>query len=197
MPAVHATVPDVNAVKLIPYSAEWPAAFAAAAGTLSEALGAMALRIDHIGSTSVPGLISKDRIDLQVGVAALDDERRLREGLARASFTLKDDLRADHVPSGWSPDPAEWAKRFASGTSLGRPVNAHIRCVGRLNWRYALLFRDYLRAEPMAAGAYADLKRRIAALAPSTAVYADTKDPGCDLIILAARRWAAANGWVP
>lgn len=187
----------VDAVRLVPYSPDWPAAFAAAAGSLADHLGGLALRIDHIGSTSVSGLMSKDRIDIQVGVADLENEARLREGLARASFRLNDDLCSDHVPSGWSQDPAQWAKRFAGGTSLGRPVNVHIRCVGRLNWRYALLFRDYLRAEPMAAAAYAELKRRLAGLAPTTAVYADAKDPGCDLIMLAARQWAAATGWAP
>lgn len=193
----HATFPVVNAVELVPYSPEWPGAFAAAAGALSEVLGTTALRIDHIGSTSVPALMSKDRIDLQVGVADLDDEPLLRERLARVGFTLEEGKWADHVPSGWSQDPAEWEKRFAGGTSLGRPVNAHIRCVGRMNWRYALLFRDYLRADPMAAAAYAELKRRLAALAPSIAVYAEAKDPACDLVMLGARRWAAATGWVP
>jgi GrpB-like predicted nucleotidyltransferase (UPF0157 family) len=187
----------MSAVTLVPYSPEWPPAFAAAAGAIAEGLGPIALRIDHIGSTSVPGLMSKDRIDLQVGVADLDVEHELREGLARANFDLRDARWTDHVPSGWNPDPAQWAKWFATGTSLGRPVNAHIRCVDRLNWRYALLFRDYLRAEPMAASAYAELKRQLAALAPSTAVYAEAKDPGCDLVMVAALQWAGATDWTP
>lgn len=182
---------------MVPYSPEWPLAFEAAARTLSAALGEIALRVDHVGSTSVPGLMSKHRIDIQVGVAHLDDEPRLRERLARAGFNLEGAKWADHVPSGWSEDPRQWAKRFAGGSSLGYRVNAHIRVVNRENWRYALLFRDYLRAEPAAAAAYLELKRRLAVLAPNTAVYAEAKDPGCDLVMLAARPWAEATGWNP
>ena len=56
---------------IIDYQPTWPAEFAAIAATLRHALGDLALRIDHIGSTSVPGLAAKDIIDVQIAVAAL------------------------------------------------------------------------------------------------------------------------------
>src|SRR2546425_2727183 len=58
-------------LEIVPYDPEWPAAFEAEAVRLRAALGDVALRIDHHGSTSVPGLAAKPIIDIQVSVAAL------------------------------------------------------------------------------------------------------------------------------
>jgi GrpB-like predicted nucleotidyltransferase (UPF0157 family) len=74
-------------------------------------------------------------------------------------------------------------------------VNVHVRIHERANQRYALLFRDYLRAHPDAARAYAQVKAGIAALAPDTGRYADAKDPVCDLIYDAAEVWARDVDW--
>jgi GrpB-like predicted nucleotidyltransferase (UPF0157 family) len=68
---------------------------------------------------------------------------------------------------------------------------------GRANQRYALLFRDYLRAHPRSAAAYAELKRRLASNLADLRTYPDVKDPACDLIIVAAEDWADATGWMP
>ena len=73
----------------------------------------------------------------------------------------------------------------------------HVRVEGRANQRYALLFRDYLREHPAAAEAYGELKRRLAAELRNVGVYADVKDPACDLIIVAAEDWARATAWKP
>ncbi len=73
----------------------------------------------------------------------------------------------------------------------------HVRVDGRPNQRYALLFRDYLLENPITAAAYAELKRRLAAIAPTRADYADAKDPACDLIMGAAEEWADLTGWRP
>jgi GrpB-like predicted nucleotidyltransferase (UPF0157 family) len=78
-----------------------------------------------------------------------------------------------------------------------RPTNTHIRVEGHANQRYALLFRDYLRAHPHMAEAYADTKRRLAAIAPTRADYVDAKDPICDLIAFPAEDWAEATSWEP
>jgi GrpB-like predicted nucleotidyltransferase (UPF0157 family) len=77
-----------------------------------------------------------------------------------------------------------------------RRVNLHLRVAGRANQRYALLFRDYLRAHPDTAAAYGEFKRRAATLPlESVGEYADLKDPVCDLIYLPAEDWAARTGW--
>ncbi|MGH2482027.1 MAG: GrpB family protein, partial [Ktedonobacteraceae bacterium] len=58
-------------ITIVPYDTNWPAAFIEVARPLRAALGDLALRIDHIGSTSVPGLAAKDIIDVQITVADL------------------------------------------------------------------------------------------------------------------------------
>ena len=72
-------------VKIEPYSDAWPRDFARIAKLVRSTLGDRALRIDHIGSTSVPGLDAKDTIDVQVTVADLDDA----QPLLRAGFQDK------------------------------------------------------------------------------------------------------------
>jgi GrpB-like predicted nucleotidyltransferase (UPF0157 family) len=77
-----------------------------------------------------------------------------------------------------------------------RRVNLHVRVAGRANQRYALLFRDYLRAHPDTAAAYGEFKKRAASLPlESVGEYADLKDPVCDLIYLPAEEWAERTGW--
>jgi GrpB-like predicted nucleotidyltransferase (UPF0157 family) len=73
-----------------------------------------------------------------------------------------------------------------------------VRLAGRANLRYALLFLDYLRANPASAQAYAQVKRALAKLHPEDAeVYYDVKDPVCDIILGGAEVWAAATRWQP
>ena len=72
---------------MIPYCERWPHEFRDEAATLRDILGDVAVRIDHIGSTSVPGLAAKDVLDIQVAVASLEIERLL-EPFSRAGFEL-------------------------------------------------------------------------------------------------------------
>jgi GrpB-like predicted nucleotidyltransferase (UPF0157 family) len=179
-------------VTIVEPKATWPTDFEANSRTIRNALGALALRIDHIGSTSVPGLPAKDVIDVQVTVAALDRDR-LAPALAHAGF-VDQDIGNDHRPPGATGPDDDWRKFFFQAGS-GRPVNVHVRVAGRPNQRYPLLFRDYLRAHPDSAAAYATLKRALAALGIDRGVYADVKDPACDLIFIAAEDWASDTGW--
>ena len=79
-----------------------------------------------------------------------------------------------------------------------RRIHLHVRQTGRANQRYALLFRDYLRAAPTTAAAYGQIKEALARLHPEDeGAYYDVKDPVCDFIADAAERWAAATGYVP
>jgi GrpB-like predicted nucleotidyltransferase (UPF0157 family) len=90
----------------------------------------------------------------------------------------------------------QWVKRLVVEPMYRRRVNLHIRVEGRANQRYALLFRDYLRAHPDTAAAYGAFKQRAATLPIETVgEYADLKDPVCDLIYLPAEEWATRTGW--
>jgi len=72
-----------------------------------------------------------------------------------------------------------------------------VRMAGRPNQRYPLLFRDYLRAHPASAAAYAELKRRLAEHLSDPQRYPEVKDAAVDLIYFAAEEWAATTGWQP
>ena len=174
----------------------WSASFREIAQRLRGALGEVAVRIDHIGSTSVPGLAAKDVIDVQVAVRSLD-VAGLRDTLASAGFRLRDDIVGDHRPPGADGPDGDWAKRYASEVDGERRAHVHIRVDGAPNQRYALLFRDYLRAHRHAAEAYERAKRGLASVTTDTQTYAEIKDPVCDLVMIAAEEWAAATAWGP
>jgi len=59
---------------VVAYDCRWPGDFAVLARRIEDALGALAIRVNHVGSTSVPGLAAKDCIDVQVEVRVLDEE---------------------------------------------------------------------------------------------------------------------------
>jgi GrpB-like predicted nucleotidyltransferase (UPF0157 family) len=183
--------------EVIPYSARWPAEFRHVAVDVREALRDVALRIDHVGSTSVPGLAAKDVIDVQVTVASLDLDA-LSGALGGLGFERVVRIDRDHLPPGVTTGDG-WRKAFFRSTPPTRRVHVHVRHAGAPNERYALLFRDYLRSHARAAAAYAELKRRLAALEPplDTGGYADLKDPACDIVIAAAEDWAEESGWRP
>jgi GrpB-like predicted nucleotidyltransferase (UPF0157 family) len=183
-------------VEIVSYDDRWPAEFAAIGGVLRGALGDLALRIDHIGSTSVPGLAAKDRIDVQIAVAGFEQFDEMCARIEPLGYVARR-FTEDHLPPGWQGPPSEWEKRFFATPPDRRPANLHMRVLGRANQRYALLFRDYLRAHPSSAAAYAELKRRLAQHLADLEFYADVKDPACDLIAVAAEDWAKQVGWEP
>lgn len=180
-------------VEIMPYQTRWPGEFHALAAKMRQALGDLALRIDHIGSTSVPGLAAKDVIDIQITVAALSDD--VRAALNALGYTQPEGIWRDHRPPEFAGPDSEWEKWYFRPPQGQRRTNTHVRIQGRANQRYPLLFRDYLRTHPATAGAYAELKRRLAAGLADPETYPDVKDPAVDLIYFAAEAWAAATGW--
>ena len=180
-------------VEIIPYQESWPAEFQQIASTLRRALGELALRIDHIGSTAVPGLPAKDIIDIQITVAALDG--RIVSAMMALGYSQPEGVWRDHRPPNFMGPDSEWEKLFFRPPAGQRPTNTHVRVQGRANQRYPLLFRDYLRAHPETAAAYAELKRRLAAHLADPETYPDVKDPAVDLIYFAAEAWAKERGW--
>jgi GrpB-like predicted nucleotidyltransferase (UPF0157 family) len=182
----------VARVTIQPYSEQWARDFARLARRIRSALGERALRIDHIGSTAVPGLAAKDRVDVQVSVADLS----AANPLGGAGFVELGPYE-DHRPPGTEGASEDWQKRFFQTADDERAANIHVRVEGRANERYALLFRDYLREHAAAVAAYAELKQRLAAELRDVGRYADVKDPACDLIMVAAEDWALATGWQP
>src|SRR5215213_4858725 len=83
-------------VEIMPYDPRWPAEFAAIGAALRGALGDLALRIDHIGSTSVPSLAAKDRIDVQLTVADFARFELVEAALKRLGYTFVPGNLNDH-----------------------------------------------------------------------------------------------------
>lgn len=182
-------------ITILPYNPTWRDEFVSIGVPLRQALGDLALRIDHIGSTAVPGLAAKDVIDVQITVRGLDPV--VEEALRRAGYERLAHITQDHVPPGGVPDPAEWTKWMFNPPVSARATNVHVRLEGRANQRYPLLFRDYLRAHPATAEAYALVKQGLVAHRFDDAeAYYDVKDPVCDIVMGGAEVWATATGWV-
>ena len=180
-------------ITILPYNPTWRDEFVSIGVPLRQVLGDLALRIDHIGSTAVPGLAAKDVIDVQITVRSLPPA--VEEALQHAGYQRLAHITQDHVPPGGVPDPAEWAKWMFKPPVSARATNVHVRVEGRHNQRYPLLFRDYLRAHLAMAEAYALVKQGLVAhrFDDSEAYYA-VKDPVCDIVMGGAEAWA--TGWV-
>jgi GrpB-like predicted nucleotidyltransferase (UPF0157 family) len=185
------------AITIVEYQPRWPDEFRSIGGALREALGTAARRIDHIGSTSVPGLAAKDTIDIQLTTDDLDDAV-IRSAMSALGYQWHDDITSDHAPPGTDTPPQQLTKRLASRRVQTPYVNAHVRVEGTFNQRYALLCRDYLRAHPPTAAAYAEIKRQLARYFPDDIdAYYDIKDPAFDLFMSAAPEWVEHTGWEP
>jgi GrpB-like predicted nucleotidyltransferase (UPF0157 family) len=185
-------------IRVLPAEAAWAVRGAQLAAQVHAALAPHALRVDHIGSTAIPGMAAKPVYDLQASVADLTavepvfDAALARYGLARGA------PRQDHVPAGSNDDPARWVKRmWSTATGAQERINLHVRLAGSPNERLALLFRDWFRTHPAAVPAYARFKQELAAAVDDLGVYSDVKDPVVDLVAAVAQEWAAATDWTP
>ncbi|MBV8162281.1 MAG: 16S rRNA processing protein RimM [Acidimicrobiia bacterium] len=152
-------------IVVVDYDPSWPGRFDTEAARLRDALGTAALRIEHVGSTSVPGLAAKPVIDIQLSVTRFEPEELYADPLRRLGYVKV-------------PDPSTPDHRIFVLPDGGRPreVNLHV-CEAGSDWeRRHVAFRDRLRSDPSARAEYADLKRELA-LAHGNDVesYADAK----------------------
>ncbi len=172
-------------IVVVPYDPEWPEWFARVGGELRAALGTVALRIDHIGSTSVIGLAAKPILDIQISVADFEPLDVFRLPLENLGYVF----RADNL---------ERSKRYFR-ESPGMPrTHIHVRRAGSWSEQLSLLFRDYLRAHPEEAQRYADLKYQLAAqLGEDRQGYVDAKDPFIWETLKKADAWNQSIGWQP
>ena len=155
-------------LEIAPYDPKWPIAFAAERERIAGALGALALRIDHNGSTSVPGLAAKPIIDIQVSVRSLQPIEAYASRLAQVGYV--------HVPH---PDDS-FCPFFHRPAAWPHTHHVHVVQVGGAEERRTLAFRDYLREHPVVARQYEELKRGLAQLHSaaefsSRQAYADAK----------------------
>jgi GrpB-like predicted nucleotidyltransferase (UPF0157 family) len=172
-------------IEIVPYDPTWPRLFHELGGTLRSALGDVAVRIDHIGSTAVPGLAAKPIIDVQVSVRAFQPLGAFKQPLELLGYIY----RADNT---------ERTKRYFREPPGSRRTHIHVRRAGSFSEQWALLFRDYLRTHPQAGAEYTAVKRRLAAQFPHDgAPYTEAKGPFLWEVIRQADEWSQAVGWIP
>ena len=107
------------------YDPEWPKEFETIRSHLQEVLGPRAQHIDHIGSTSVPGLGAKDVIDIQITVQELSP--KIIQKMVNAGYEHVSRITSDHVPLGEDSDPRLWEKFIFNQPQGARRANIHVR----------------------------------------------------------------------
>jgi GrpB-like predicted nucleotidyltransferase (UPF0157 family) len=140
---------EAGVVRLVEYEARWPALFAAEQQRIRDHCGTLALNLEHIGGTSIPGMCAKPILDIVAGHPCAH--------LAEAYVTALQ--HAGYEPRGERGVPGRQFFR------RGQPRAYHVHVVeeGGSLWRDYLAFRNYLRAHPEPARRFADLKRALAA----------------------------------
>jgi len=133
---------------LVDYDAAWPALFEREAERVRAVLGDRVLRIEHAGSTSVPGLCAKPIVDIVLVVADSSDEPAYVPRLEKAGYVLR--IR----------EPDWFEHRLFKGPDTD--INMHTFSAACSEVERMLLFRDWLRAQPAEADLYARTKRELA-----------------------------------
>jgi dephospho-CoA kinase len=196
--------------RLVPADPSWPDQARRILARLKTACGHRALRVDHIGSTAVPEFLNfpaKDVIDIQITVESLTVADELAEPLLSAGYprieritedVAKTDARSTVGRYDHSDDASLWHKRIHASADPGRPTNVHIRVDGWPNQQFALLFVDWLKANPDVRADYLAVKREAERRAGGdTAPYVAVKEPWYPDAYRRAWEWADSTGWRP
>ncbi len=178
--ATRRPTPDPD--DLVPADPSWAPQSERIRARLNTACGHRGLRIDHIGSTAVTGMDARDIIDVQVTVATPELADELADDLLRAGYPRVGSVTADRSVDG---STTLWPKRLHASADPGRPTHVHIRPEGSPNQRYALLFVDWLNANPGVRADYLDAKRHNGTAAWILDAY------------VRAESWADGTGWSP
>ncbi|OHX21304.1 GrpB family protein [Chromobacterium sphagni] len=159
-------MPDI--IFLAPYSPAWPARFQTERRRLLSALAPLAdaCRIEHIGSTAVPGLAAKPIIDIMLGLPALAGIKPRIPALLAAGFHHQPQMAAAMPDRHYFTRPAQ----------PPRQVHLHAVALDSAFWRDKLAFPDALRADGHLAAEYEALKRKLAqSMGGHRAAYTDAK----------------------
>jgi GrpB-like predicted nucleotidyltransferase (UPF0157 family) len=138
-------------IVIAPYDPAWLARFDAEAERIRQAFGSRALRVEHVGSTSVPGLAAKPVIDIQVSVPSLEPRDIYNSWLSGLGYTHFS-LGSFDVVYPFFKRPVGWPSTH----------HVHLCVVGSVQEQEHLAFRDYLRCNLDVAAEYASLKRKLA-----------------------------------
>jgi GrpB-like predicted nucleotidyltransferase (UPF0157 family) len=172
-------------ITVVSYDPAWPVIFGQLGPQLRAALGGVALRIDHLGSTAVPGLAAKPIVDIQISVERLEPVEPFRLPLEATGFLYR-------------TSNTERTKRYFREPPGQRRTHIHVRRAGSFSEQFPLLFRDFLRADPAAALDYGRRKRALAArFTNDRRGYLEAKLPITWEVLRRADQWAQHTGWEP
>jgi len=161
-------------IRLAEYDPSWPDQFAVHAAAIIAALGDQAQRIEHIGSTSVPGLIAKAKVDMLLVVPNSADEPAYLPQMEAAGYEFR--IREPHWHEHRLFSPPD------------RKANIHVVSRGCIEIERWLTFRDRLRSDAGDRELYASTKRELARQRwRDTNAYADAKSDVIERIIARAR----------
>ncbi|MBO0881716.1 MAG: dephospho-CoA kinase [Mycobacterium sp.] len=193
--------------QLVPADPSWAEQARRIMARVAAACGGRALRVDHIGSTAVPGLDAKNAIDIQVTVESLSAADELAGALLSAGYpriehittdVAKPDARSTDERFDHSNDPALWQKRIHASADPGRPTYVHLRVDGWPNQQFALLFVDWLIRNPDVRDEYLAVKRKAErASGPDGEIadYVAAKEPWLGVAYRRAWDWADVVVW--
>ena len=140
-------------VKLHEYNALWPSLYEAERQRLLSLLPGTFLDIQHIGSTSIPGMRAKPIIDILAGVDSMETARSIAATLCSSGYTTSAEFNE-------SLSDRQWFMRWSNGH---RTHHLHVVVHGSTAWVERLRFRDALRSSEKLAAEYAQLKSEMAA----------------------------------
>jgi GrpB-like predicted nucleotidyltransferase (UPF0157 family) len=139
------------------YDPRWPSLYVEERARIVAAIGNWLVDIQHVGSTSVPGLAAKPIIDIMPGIRSLADAPHTIEPMRRLGYQYIPEYESELPERRYFVKPAGEAFRGR------RDYHVHVVETASDFWKRHIAFRDYLRAHPDAAREYASLKRRLAA----------------------------------
>lgn len=164
-------------VVISPYTVEWPASFSGVREELLAAFAPFEVVVEHIGSTSVPGLLAKPVLDVLLGASSLSDINSKIKTLERFGYAYVAKYERD-LPM---------RRYFVQSKSDSLRVHLHAVEFGSQFWKEHLAFRDALRADLVLVSQYAALKLRLAAeFANDVSAYTAAKAPFIQTVLSVA-----------
>jgi GrpB-like predicted nucleotidyltransferase (UPF0157 family) len=171
-----------RAVRIVGYDSAWPVLAEEELRRIKEGVGDVALRLEHVGSTAVPGLAAKPIIDLQLSVTVMEPRERYVAPLERLGYLF--------APAPESPDH----HFFAKPPERPRTHHLHVCETGSEHELRHVAVRDFLRSHPDEAARYAALKREVVARHPQDRLaYIDGKDEYMMALDERAVTWARSR----
>ena len=187
------------------YTPKWVDNFVTEKNKLEQALEGIAATIEHIGSTSVPGLGAKPIIDILIGLHVEDDLDKVIVPMQQSGYTYFKKyepmmpyrrlfIKLEPLPQKMPPAMVDIGEEFVTGKDFRAMVNIHVLVKGTPHWDRHIAFRDFLRAHPDTRDAYDALKKELSLREfKDTLEYNEAKDAFVKEVEQQALKWYYAR----